>query len=140
MASPRSAELAARVHWKPAVVTWAALGVWLLLGLANTGTTYHFAPLIVAAAGPVTARLDSETRLAWPEILVLGACSVSTAALGLIVLWAFGALDGPAVVGGSAPAETAVAIAVGAVAGLVVGRFPGKAHRHAVPSVRDRQP
>lgn len=140
MASPSPARLAARFHWKPAAVTSAALGVWLLLGLANRGTTYHLAPLIVAAAGPVTARLDSETRLAWPEILVLGACSVSTAALGLTVLWELGTLDGPAVVGGSAPAETGLAIAVGAVAGLVVGRFPGKAQRSAAPSARDGQP
>jgi hypothetical protein len=140
VASPRSAELAARFSWKPAVVTWAALGVWLLLGLANAGTTYHFAPLIVAAAGPVTARLDRETRLAWPEILVLGTCSVSTAALGLTVLWALGALDGPAVVGGSAPAETVIAIAAGAMAGLVTGRFPGKAQRGAASSAHDCRP
>ena len=140
MASPGSVELAARFHWKPAAVTSAALGVWLLLGLANRGTTYHFAPLIVAAAGPVSGRLESERRLGWPETLVWGACSVSTAALGLTVLWALGALDGPAVVGGSAPAETGLAIAVGAVAGLVVGRFPGKDHPHAAPSVHDQQP
>jgi len=140
VASPGSAAPIARAHWKALAVAVGALMVWLLLGLANRGTTYHFAPLIVAAAGPVAARLDRETRLVRPEILVLAAGSVASAAVGLFVLWAAGALDGPVVVGGSAPAETGLAIVVGTVVGLVVGRFPGKASRAAVPPARDGHP
>ncbi|MGH9013310.1 MAG: hypothetical protein ACRDZ1_05160 [Acidimicrobiia bacterium] len=139
MPSQRSAQLAARLRWKPAATTVAALALWSLLVLANRGTTYHFAPLIVAAGGPVAARLDTDVRLPWREVLGLGAASVAAAVLGLSVLWSLGALDGPAVVGGSAPAETSLAIAVGAAAGLVIGRFPGKAQRDAAPSVHDQK-
>ena len=116
--------------------TGAALALWLVIGIVNRGTTYHFAPLIVAASGPVVARLDTEARLPWREVLGLGTGSLVAAAVGLAVLWPIGALDGPAVLGASAPAETLLAITVGAAAGLVIGRFPSKAQRDTARSVR----
>jgi hypothetical protein len=116
-----------RALTKAGAIAVGALGVWIVLALANRGTTYHLAPLIVAAAAPVAARLELEARLPVRDLLVLTTVGVGAALVGVVVLWPFGALDGPAVVGGSAPAETALAIALGAVAGLVTGRVPGKA-------------
>jgi len=107
------------------------LALWLLLAFANRGTTYHFAPLIVAAAGPVTARLDAAAPLPWRQVGVLAAASLAAATLGVALLWPLGTLDGPALVGGSASAETALAIAAGATAGLLIGRFPGRVRRRA---------
>jgi hypothetical protein len=133
-----------RARWTPAATIGGSLALWLLLAFANRGTTYHFAPLIVAAAGPVTARLDASAPLPWRQIAALAAGSLTAAALGVALMWPLGALDGPALVGGSAPAETVLAVAVGGAVGLLVGRFPGRIDRRGSldvnPPGRDDDP
>ncbi|MGH9014932.1 MAG: hypothetical protein ACRDZ1_13490 [Acidimicrobiia bacterium] len=133
MASRDLSWAAVRSWGQPAVTIGGALALWLLLAFANRGTTYHFAPLIVAAAGPVTARLDAAASLPWGPVVALAAASVAAATLGVALLWPFGGLDGPALVGG-APAETALAVAVGSAAGLLIARFPGRGRRRATPA------
>lgn len=135
MASGDLSWTAVRSWWRPAVTISGALALWLLLAFANRGTTYHFAPLIVAAAGPVTARFDATSPLPWRQVVALAAGSLAAATLGIAVLWPLGALAGPALVGGGAPAETALAAAVGAATGLFIGRFPGRVHRRTASSV-----
>jgi len=73
----------------------AAAVVWLLLALDRPTSTFHFAPLIVAAAWPVVTRIDTETRLSTRDAaLRAGAGLVLGVAVG-IVLAATDSLDGP---------------------------------------------
>ncbi len=140
MATADAASALSRARCKAGATTAIVLGAWLLLALVNRGTTYHFAPLIVAAAAPVVLRLEVEARLSGRMLVAASGLSMAAAVVGMMLLWLLGALAGPVVVGGSAPAETGLAIALGAASGLVIGAFPGKADRRAPPPVRHHTP
>jgi hypothetical protein len=83
-----------RSWWPPVLAIGGTLALWLLLAFANRGTTYHFAPLIVAAAGPVTARLHAATALPWRHVVALAAGSLTAATLGTALVWPLGANGG----------------------------------------------
>ncbi len=102
--------------------TSAVLGVvWLVLAVLNPETTYHLAPLLVAAAWPVVFRLRAGPRPGMPGRVVAVAGGTAIAAVVAAVLSVLDALRGPTLTGtGDALTETAIAVAVGAVAGLVV--------------------
>lgn len=107
------------------VTTWfvpllATVGIalfWIGLAVARPTVTYHVAPGMVAVAWPLLERLRRGPRT--------GAAAAPIVAAGLFValtstgvlLWA-DALQGPALVGGSATGESVVVALVAAVWGL----------------------
>ncbi len=112
----------------------AALAVlWLVLALLNPETTYHLAPLLVAAGWPVVYRLRAGSRR--PAMLRILAVAGGTG-IALVVTGALAALDalrGPTLTGsGNALTETFIAVAAGAVAGMAaVGILPQRRSRKA---------
>ncbi|MEO5779294.1 MULTISPECIES: hypothetical protein [Arthrobacter] len=110
----------------------AALAVlWLVLALLNPETTYHLAPVLVAAGWPVVYRLRAGGRRPVMLRTLAVAGGAGTALLVTGVLGALGALRGPTLTGtGNALAETIIAIAAGVVAGMIaVGVVPQRRAR-----------
>lgn len=100
--------------------------IWVLLAAVRPGVTFHLAPLIVAAAVPVTHRL-TVGRSARPVEAAVGAVvGAGLAALTLAGLSVAGLLEGPALAPfDSVAAESLVAISLGVLAGLAVQLWPG---------------
>ena len=95
-----------REQFLAALWTIGALAVWAFLASRNPELTYHFAPLVAAAAWPVAgSRPDSA--------VVSGTLTLATS-FGLA---AAGSMDGPDLVGGHAALAEAVLFAVVGAAG-----------------------
>jgi hypothetical protein len=97
------------------VVAWPVLigAAWAVLAMRSPTVTYHLAPFLVAAAGPVATRVSAGTRLAsraaaWSTTVSLGVALVVTGWLAVA-----GALAGPALWGGSGAIETPIFAVVG---------------------------
>ncbi len=125
IAAPRS--LARAATWSGAV---AAL--WVVLAIARPETTFHLAPLLAAAAGPAVLRFDGGTALPFRQAAAATAIATAIASGTTILLAVVDALEGPALVGGSALGESLLAVASGSALGLVVGlsgRIGASGHR-----------
>jgi glutaredoxin-like protein len=107
--------------WSAALVSAVAATVWFLLATGHPTTTYHFAPLLVAAAWPITHRWRSREALAPFTVLATAAGGIGVASATTALLAARHALAGPTVTGSAnAVVETFSAIAAGAVVGGVM--------------------
>jgi hypothetical protein len=91
---------------------WAVLAAW------RPGTTYHFAPALVAWAYPYLRLSRAPTRLRQ----ALGAVGVgaAVAAVTAFTLHTVGWLTGPVLFGGSALGESLLVVGLAALAALVV--------------------
>lgn len=95
-----------------------ALG-WLALGLTHPHTTYHFAPLLIAAAGPTVLGWSRGGPLARSVAIHAATGSTAIALISALVLAAAHALRGPSLIGPAMAApETLIAVAAGALLGL----------------------
>lgn len=107
----------------PSVI--AAVGftvLWVVVAVSRPGTTFHLAPVVVAAAPPFLA---SRNRLA---AAAGGMAFVTVVALGMGVA---GTLAGPSLLPwGGAVVETVVFGAVGAIVGLVASPLAVAETRH----------
>lgn len=90
----------------------AAAGFWWALATWREGTTFHLAPVVVTAAWAVADRLQRQERLTHNNAATRLAAGTAATLAVTVVLWTTGRLDGPALVGGSALAETLLATAV----------------------------
>jgi hypothetical protein len=117
----------------PPAFSIAAAGVWSALALSNPTLTYHFAPLIVAAAWPVTRR-TTDGRVERDRALRLAASAFALTVLTTLVLWLADAMRGPTFwTEGGAVWESVAFAFVGAAWGVRVltrargGLFAGEA-------------
>lgn len=113
-------------------LVWAALADW------RPATTWHLAPLLLAAAWPWVVGQDSSPgdRSARRSILLAGGAGLGAAAVLTGALAATGRLDGPTWTGSGTPVHEALLLSVGGAAiatavGLVrtVRRTPGASAR-----------
>lgn len=107
--------------WGGAVPSVVAAIAWFLLATAHPATTYHFAPVLVAAAWPVARRW--RTRAALPGRVAVGTalCATVMGAAVTALLAVRHALAGPTLLGvGGALTETLVGVVVGAILGGVL--------------------
>lgn len=99
-------------RWQPVVAALGFALLWVLLAARTPTTTYHFAPLLVAAAAPVTCRLL--TRLPVPPrlatALAVTSLAIASATTGALT-WQ-GLLAGPDLTGGDAPVMESVLLTV----------------------------
>ena len=122
-AAPRSAPSAG---WAPVLWTGAAALGWIALAVWRPTTTWHLAPLLLAAAAPWVVGQDLRTgdRRGLPR---LGAAALSGLLVAVLLTWvlaATGLLRGPTIPGFTDPrTESWVLAAAGAVlAGLAGAR------------------
>jgi hypothetical protein len=100
----------------PALATIAVLAIWAALSLRRPELTYHFGPLLAAAAWPMAHR-SRHGRAARNASIGLAAAVFIIVAAASTTVWLWDGLKGPALVGGSALAEAFIAAAVGAAYG-----------------------
>jgi hypothetical protein len=110
----------------PVLVSVTFSVLWLGLALRAPTTTYHLVPAVVAASWPLTAR-RLRGQLSLPAAIRAGFGGLVVAAATTIELAGLDALRGPALVGGSATAESALVAVAGAgwAVRATVGSRPG---------------
>lgn len=92
--------------------------LWFLLAIRTPTNTFHFAPIIVAAAWPVVAR-GSSARTASEAIITASASTAIALGIGF-GLWGTDRLSGPTLWhGGAAIAETVLFALMGGAVGLI---------------------
>jgi hypothetical protein len=107
----------------PLLIGAGLAALWLALGLASNGTTYHLAPLLVAAIPATLAALDGPGLAASRLIGLVGVGAIGALAVTAL-LSATGNLDGPSLLPfGGAALESVVFAGLGALAALAVGFF-----------------
>lgn len=109
--------------WSGALPALLVAAVWVGLAVTHPTTTYHLAPLLVAAAWPLGRRWRAGAALPITGALAAAAGSVVVALATTLVLGAWHSLAGPTLFGpGNAVTETLIAIVVGAgLGGLLAG-------------------
>lgn len=100
--------------WRGSLTTLAAAAVWLALAAWRPSTTFHLAPAVLVAAWAVTERLTGDRPLTRARAAVVCSAGVGAALIMTAVLAAAGWLSGPALLGGSALAETLIVLAFSA--------------------------
>ena len=94
-------------------------GIWVALAWRNPENTYYIAPLLAAAAFPISQRVRLG-RLSWRDASWAAAGGLVNALVATGLLLAAGKFDGKAVLGFWHPAVEAVAFGV---VGAVVGAW-----------------
>lgn len=118
-AAPHTAT-ARRWATAPLVSVVLAMG-WVLLAAAHPGTTYHFAPLVVAAACPVVTRWQAGSALSVRVGCLVAGFGGAAAGTATAVLAAAGDLNGPTLTGSAhAVTETVVSLLIGVAAGAAI--------------------
>ena len=104
------------------VWTVGVLVVWTILAIRNPTLTYHFAPLIAAAAWPIASRREAAQPLM--QALISGVGALVLVTVVSLALWSSENLDGPILWGdGPAVVEALLFAALGALFGTwVAGR------------------
>ncbi|MGB5168987.1 MAG: hypothetical protein WBN35_13000 [Acidimicrobiia bacterium] len=103
------------------VLVWsvALAGLWVGVALIRPTSTFHLAPLLIAAAAPVLFTLDGDNRAEWATVLRLAAGGIALALAATFAVSVLGAMQGPPFEGFSGPlVEAVVLTAVGAAAGI----------------------
>lgn len=96
--------------------------LWVAVAILRPDTTFHLAPFLVAAAPPVLLVLDEGAAADRASLLRVGTISAALAFGTALVLFAIGAMTGPAFDVFSSPLVEALAFtAVGALAGIGFG-------------------
>lgn len=110
--------------WSGALLALLVAVVWFGLATTHSATTYHLAPLLVAAAWPLGRRWRAGSALPLTGALVPATGGALIALATTLVLAVRHALVGPTLAGpGSALAETLIAVIVGAGLGLLVATW-----------------
>lgn len=114
-------------------VTWGALAAW------RPTTTWHLAPLMLAAAWPWVVRTTPPRGVPAPTRLVAqsAALGVSAALLVSVILWAANLLRGPTWWGSGPVLVEAVAMALAGAAPFVL---PILVRRRTGPATRPHEP
>lgn len=117
-----------RARYAGLVAASAFALVWTALARREPTTTYHLAPLVVAASWGVARRWSARRRGTRREGLVAAVGGAAVAAVTLVELDVAGALRGPTIWGGGAAVGESVALLLlGALLGFraVTRRRPG---------------
>jgi len=117
--TPSTADLRRRLLWPAGLAL-----LWVVLAIIWPATTYHLAPLLIAAVPLVLVAFDQPESIGLRSAIMLTLFGVALAVGAAILLEVLGKLQGPAFDPFSSPFTEALAAAVaGAVIGLVVAFF-----------------
>src|SRR5665811_233729 len=96
--------------------------LWVAVAIIRSGTTFHLAPFLVAAAPPVLFTMDDGFTADLRSVTVVGAISAALALGTALFVSAVGAMEGPAFEPfPTSTAEALVFAAVGAAVGIGFG-------------------
>ncbi len=116
-----------------AVAVVAVVAVWLVLVHLRPGATFHFAPMLAAAAGPVAARLQAHRPLPTRRAALITAAGAGVVLTVGVSLMLSGNLSGPTLWDQvNAPLEMAAFASIGGLWGwrAATRRRPGLLFAH----------
>lgn len=117
--APTRPDLRRALGWSVAL---AAL--WVVVALIRPTSTFHLAPLLIAAAPPVLLTLDGDSRADWTTVFHVALGGMAFALTATFVVSVLGAMQGPPFEGFSGPLVEAVALtAIGAAVGVGFARW-----------------
>lgn len=94
--------------------------IWVTLARGNPTMTYHFAPVVAAAAWPVLERVWAGRPVKLAAAVAAAAGGAAIALVAVVVLACTGTLRGLALLGVAVPAEAIAGAVAGGVLGLVL--------------------
>lgn len=107
---------------RAATISTGLAVLWVVVALLRDGTTFHLAPMLVAAVLPIVVAYDNEEGVETSRLALATLAGLAIALLGTLVLAIAGELTGPSLLPfGGALTESVIFAAVGAVAGFVIG-------------------
>ena len=113
----------ARTDIRRALMWGAMLAVlWVAVATLRPTWTFHLAPFLIAAAPPVLLVMEEGASADRASLLRIGAIGSALALGAALLLFASGAMDGPAFEAFPGPLAEAIALtAMGAASGIAFG-------------------
>jgi len=112
-------------QYRRAVAISIGLAVlWVVVALLRDGTTFHLAPMLVAAVLPIVVASDNEEGVETSRLALAALAGLAIALLGTLFLAVAGEMTGPSLLpSGGAVAESVIFAIVGAIGGFAIGRL-----------------
>jgi len=103
---------------------WISLGLaalWLVVAFLRSGTTFHLAPILVAAALPVAVAYDSRDQTSTQQLVLATVGGLAIALVATLILTLADEMTGPSLLPfGGAVTEAVVFFLIGAIGGFVI--------------------
>lgn len=106
-----------RITWRGLLWPAAVCLIWTALAARSPHVTYHLAPVIAGAAGPVAVRMQARSRLSRGSASLIALAGLGITMAAQLGLGSAGWLAGPSLWHGSGALETPMAAGVGAAWG-----------------------
>jgi hypothetical protein len=98
--------------------------LWIVVAFLRSGSTFHLAPILVAAAFPVMYAFDPEDRISARDLLPPTVAGLAIALVTTLILAVAGEMTGPSLLPfGGAATEAVVFSLAGAIGGFGIGMF-----------------
>ncbi len=95
--------------------------LWLVVAFFRSGTTFHLAPILVAAALPVAVAYDARDQTSTQGLVVASVVGLAIAFVATLILTLADMMTGPTLLPfGGAVTEAVVFSLVGAIGGFVI--------------------
>ena len=96
--------------------------LWIVFAFIRSGTTFHLAPVLVAATVSVVFAYDARDRVTTAELAIASLAGLAIALLTTLVLALVDQMTGPSLLPfGGGVTESVIFAAVGAIAGFGIG-------------------
>ncbi|MCH7845482.1 MAG: hypothetical protein IH850_06580 [Acidobacteria bacterium] len=95
--------------------------LWVVVALLRSGTTFHLAPILVAAAVPIAVAYDTRDQTSTQDLVVAAVIGLVLALLATLILTLADKMTGPSLLpSGGAVTEAVVFSLTGAIGGLII--------------------
>ncbi len=95
--------------------------LWVVVAFLRSGTTFHLAPILVAAALPVAVAYDTRDHTSTRDLVLATVVGLAIALVATLILTLADEMTGPSLLPfGGAVTEAVVFSLVGALGGLVI--------------------
>ena len=95
--------------------------LWVVVALVRSGTTFHLAPILVAAALPVAVAYDTRDQTSTRDLVLATVAGLAVALVATLILTLADEMTGPSLLpSGGAITEAVVFSLIGALGGFVI--------------------
>jgi len=95
--------------------------LWVVVALVRSGTTFHLAPILVAAALPVAVAYDTRDQTSTQQLVLATVGGLAMALVATLILTLADEMTGPSLLpSGGAAMEAVVFSLTGAIGGFVI--------------------
>ncbi len=101
--------------------------LWVVVAFFRSGTTFHLAPILVAAALPVALAYDTRNQTSTQDLVVATLFGLAIALIATLILTLADEMTGPSLLpSGGAVTEAVVFGLIGAIGGFVIAMLRRK--------------